>query len=462
MRARNASPTCFVTPIIAFFSQPQVSPFLLGGAAGAFLIVLCFLLAFNRSQRRQWTLALRLERLQEQSRSYDTETQRLRAERNELARECRKLDANNASLQTACNAMQQQIQERNALLNETRKQIEQDFQFLAGKIINEKGELLSRQHESALTLLLRPFHDQLLEFKKKVEEVYDRDSRDRVSMTKEIEHLKQLNRQVSADAANLTEALRGGNKLQGQWGEMILTRLLEASGLRSGTEFAVQVSLKTHDGTILQPDVLVYLPENRTVIIDAKVSLKAFTEAHNTRDDAHKQQQVKLHLDSIKRQINLLAGKQYQQLTGAGSLDFVLLFIPIEGAFQLAVEIEPEILTSAMQRKVILASPSTLLAILRTVHHLWRMDEQNRNSLVIAKQAGNLYDKFVGFAESFEEIGLRLNQTQQAWHTARNRLSTGQGNLIARTESLKNLGVQSNKQLPDSLKTTSSIGGETP
>jgi DNA recombination protein RmuC len=167
-----------------------------------------------------------------------------------------------------------------------------------------------------------------------------------------------------------------------------------------------------------------------------------------------------MHLDSIKRHINLLAGKQYQKLPGLGALDFVLLFIPVEGAFQLAVEQDPEILVGAMQRKVILTSPSTLLAILRTVHHLWRMDAQNRNSLLIAKQAGNLYDKFVGFSEAFEEIGLRLNQTQQAWHTARNRLSTGQGNLIARTEALKQLGVQTNKHFPDTLKNSSSIPGD--
>ncbi len=451
-----------MNPITALLNQLQINSLLLGGAVGAIVVAVIFLLVLSRSQRRQWSASFRLERLQEQSRTHDAEIQRLRSERNQLVKECRKIDAENASLQTACTLMQQQIQERNALLAETRKQIEQDFQFLAGKIISEKGELLNRQHESSLTLLLRPFRDQLLDFKNKVEEVYDRDSRDRVSMIKEIEHLKQLNRQVSSDAANLAEALRGSNKLQGQWGEMILARLLEASGLRNGTEFALQVSLKTPDGTTFQPDALVYLPENRTVVIDAKVSLKAFADAHSARDEAQKQQQVKLHLDSIKRQVNLLAGKQYQQLTGTGSLDFVLLFIPIEGAFQLAVEQEPDILISAMQRKVILASPSTLLAILRTVHHLWRMDEQNRNSLVIAKQAGSLYDKFVGFTEAFEEIGLRLNQTQQAWHTARNRLSSGQGNLIARTEALKDLGVQSSKQLPDSLKTIASVVGETP
>jgi len=450
-------------PLFPFSLDPaQLYPFVLGMAAGVVIALFFHLLASNRSQRRQLVLSLRLERLQEESRRLTQEIERLRLERNQMARECRQLDTDNASLQTGYTAMQRQVEERDLLLAETRRQIEQDFQLLAGKIITEKGELLNQQHESALTLLLRPFRDQVQEFKRKVEDVYDRDTRDRTALIKEIEHLKQLNQQVSLDANNLAEALRGNNKLQGQWGEMVLTKLLEASGLRNGQEFAVQVSLKTGEGSTFQPDVLVYLPEKRAVIIDAKVSLKAFLAAHNASDPDLKQQHLKQHLDSIRKHTAALAAKQYHQLMGAGSLDFVLLFIPMEGAFQLAVEHDPEILTQAMHRKVILASPSTLLAILKTIHHLWRMDEQNRNSLIIAKQAGSLYDKFVGFVEAFEEIGSRLNQSQQAWHTAKNRLSSGQGNLIARAETLKNLGVQSSKELPAALKHTSSAQGETP
>jgi DNA recombination protein RmuC len=445
-----------VNLLLPTLDQLQLSSFCLGLTVATVVAVILFLLARSSSQQRQLSLALRVERLQEESGEDEAEIQRLRLERNELARECRELDTDNASLQTSYNAMRQQVEERELLLTEARKQIEQDFQFLAGKIISEKGELLNKQHESSLTLLLRPFHDQLLDFKKKVEDVYDRDSRDRVTMIKEIEHLKQLNQQVSTDAANLAEALRGSNKLQGQWGEMVLTKLLEASGLRNGQEFAVQVSLKTDEGSTYQPDVLVYLPENRTVVIDAKVSLKAFTDAHAALDEPQKQQHLTQHLQSIKKHISMLAAKKYHQLTDSGSLDFVLLFIPIEGAFQVAVTQDPEILTSALHRKVILASPSTLLAILKTIHHLWRIDEQNRNSLLIAKQAGNLYDKFVGFTEAFEEVGLRLNQTQQSWHTAKNRLSSGQGNLIAKAEALKHLGVQTSKNLPDSCKHTSS------
>jgi DNA recombination protein RmuC len=208
--------------------------------------------------------------------------------------------------------------------------------------------------------------------------------------------------------------------------------------------------------------VLIHLPENRSIIIDAKMSLKAFLETHQTTEAERLQRAVRQHLDSIRKHVAQLAAKQYHQLVGLGTIDFVLLFIPIEGAFQLAVEQDPELLVSAMNRKVILTSPSTLLAILRTINHLWRMDEQNRNSLTIAKQAGNLYDKLVGFIEAFEEIGLRLNQTQQAWHTAKNRLASGQGNLIARAEALRKLGVQSSKELPEALRQSASVQGDPP
>lgn len=424
------------------------------------LTTILLLLLHGRNQRRHITLALRLERIQDEARDLTGELTQLQQDYDRLLDECRQLDTENASLHTTCHSLQQQLQEREMLRAETREQISRDFQLLASRVMAEKGEMLSQQHTAALDLLLRPFHEQLQAFKHKVDDIHERESRDRVSLLKEIEHLKALNSQIGADAANLTQALRGSNKLQGAWGEMVLGRLLESSGLRNGKEYAVQVHHATADGNTYKPDVLVYLPDNRTVIIDAKVSLKAFLDAHQAADTSDRARLIKQHLESIKKQINLLAAKQYHLLPEAGSLDFVLLFIPVEGAFQMAVEQEQDILVTAMQKKIILASPSTLLAILRTIHHLWRQDEQNRNSLVIAKHAGNLYDKFVGFVEAFEEIGLRLNQTQQAWHTARSRLTTGQGNLIARAEALKHLGVQATKDLPASLKPTSSGPGE--
>ena len=443
-------------------NQVDLVSFCLGAGGCALVAIVLFLLAQNKVQRRQLTLSLRLERFQDEAHALDNELTDVRREYDLLIRERRQLETENASLQTAYHSLQRQLQEREILLEETRDQIKRDFQILAGQVFHEKGESINRQHTTTLHHLLRPFQEQLQEFKKKVEDIYDHDARDRVSMLKEIEHLKELNQQVSSDAANLTQALRGSNKLQGQWGEMILSRLLESSGLRNGKEYQVQVHHISHEGAVLKPDVVVFLPEQRTVVIDAKVSLKAFQYAHNTHEEKERAAFIRQHLDSVKKQVNLLSGKQYQHLGDVGSLDFVLLFIPIEGAFQLAVEQDPEILVASMQKKVILASPYTLLAILRTIHHLWRMDEQNRNSLVIAKHAGNLYDKFVGFAEAFEEIGFRLNQTQQSWHTARNRLTTGQGNLVARAEALKHLGVLASKELPDSLTHPSSLSGEQP
>jgi DNA recombination protein RmuC len=449
-----------VNNFLPLLEQLQPLSLAVGLGFGMLALVLPLLILLGRSQRRRLILCLRLEQKEKEFALLGEELDRLRQERNQLARECREIDIENASLQTACNVMRQQVEERATLLAQTRRQIEQDFRLLTGEIMNEKEQTLNRRHESTLNALLRPFHDQLTEFKRRVEDVHDREARDRVSMLREIHHLKELNQQVSTEAANLAEALRGKSKLQGLWGEMVLSRLLESSGLRNGREFAVQVQLKGEDGAAYQPDALVYLPENRTVIIDAKVSLKAFANAHQAEDEAGRTTCIRQHLDSIRKHVASLSGKQYQRLTGFGSLDFVLLFIPIEGAFQLAVEQDPELLVHAMSRKVILASPSTLLAILRTIHHLWRMDEQNRNGLAIAKQAGNLYDKLVGFAEAFEEIGLRFNQAQQAWHTARNRLATGQGNIIARTEALKELGVQPAKDLPAALKQTASAQGE--
>ena len=445
---------------LPLLEQLQPVSLAVGFGFGVLLLVLPLLILLGRCQRRRLILGLRLEQKEKEFALLGEELDRLRQERNQLARECREIDIENASLQTACNVMRQQVEERATLLAQTRRQIEQDFRLLTGEIMNEKEQTLNRRHESTLNALLRPFHDQLTEFKRRVEDVHDREARDRVSMLREIHHLKELNQQVSTEAANLAEALRGKSKLQGLCGEMVLSRLLEASGLRNGREFAVQVHLKGEDGAAYQPDALVYLPENRTVIIDAKVSLKAFANAHQAEDEAGRTTCIRQHLDSIRKHVASLSGKQYQRLTGFGSLDFVLLFIPIEGAFQLAVEQDPELLVHAMSRKVILASPSTLLAILRTIHHLWRMDEQNRNGLAIAKQAGNLYDKLVGFAEAFEEIGLRFNQAQQAWHTARNSLATGQGNIITRTEALKELGVQPAKDLPAALKQTTSAQGE--
>ncbi len=332
-------------------------------------------------------------------------------------------------------------------LLENRHRQEEEVEILAHKVFLEQGRVLREQHSEGLSQILNPMREQLADFKKRVEEGQERELRDRLSLMKEIEHLRSLNERLSREAAELTTALQGSSKVQGLWGEMVLERILEESGLRPGKEFATQVALRDEQGRLKQPDVLVYLPENKVIVIDSKVSLSSYMAICRTSDSKEQEEHLKQHLASIQKHISNLSNKRYQNLPGLTTLDFVLLFMPVEGAFQRAVSKKPELLAEALQRRVVLASPSTLFAILRTIHHLWRIDEQNRNSETIAQEAGKLYDKLVGFVEAFAEVGNRLDQAQQSWKLADKRLRSGQGNLIHRAENLKGLGVQSSKDL---------------
>lgn len=417
-----------------------------------FLALLVSMSALRRERNKGILLGARVEIHADEIAALTQTCERLRTERHQLHEENRELTAELAGLLTTLEEKNKQVAARNELLESTRADMEKNFQILAERIFTEKGTTLTRNHQEELTRLLLPVREQLGDFKKKVEDVYDLETRDRVSLAKEIEHLKTLNQQISKDAVNLTNALKGQSKVQGLWGEMILEHLLENSGLKAGHEFEVQVPLKDKNGQSRMPDVLVRLPRGREVVIDAKVSLKAYEKLCRADDRDEEKLFTQQHIDSIKQHIRGLADKQYHLLEEINSLDFIVLFIPTEGAFQTAVSNEPELLNAAMQKKIVLASPSTLMAILRTIHHLWRQEDQTRNSLAIAKQAGNLYDKFIGFLESFEEIGARLHQTRSAWEITRNRLVAGKGNLVSRAETLKELGVQSNKTLPASIR----------
>lgn len=427
---------------------------LIGTAAlsAVFAVSCIYLLILHRRERtRRLQLDAREELLAGEIVDLETTCDRLRAERAELISENRDLSLTIATQQAAITDSSKQAETHRTMLAATREQLEKDFKILAEQIFTEKGATLSKKHQAELSTLLQPVREQLATFRKKVEDVYDRESRDRVSLVKEIEHLKRLNVQVSEDANSLAKALKGQSKTQGLWGEMILEQLLENSGLIPGREFETQITLKDSRGISRLPDVVVHLPGSRDIVIDAKVSLKDYEKACRAEDPDEEHQHLQAHLDSIKRHVTVLAAKEYNLLEPLNSLDFVLLFLPAEGAFQAAVSREPDLLNQALKKKVVLASPSTLLAILRTINHIWRQDEQNRNSLAIAKQAGSLYDKFVGFVEAFEEIGTRLHQSRDAWETARIRLVSGRGNLISRTETLRELGVQSNKDLPQSV-----------
>ena len=422
---------------------------LLGAALGLTTMGIVLLILHNRSQRSRLLLSLRLEQMAKNNRRLDEEAIQQQRLGDRLQEQHRQLERSNIELKASLRETTALARDRQHLFEQTRAQMEEDFQHLARKVLTEQGRILREQQTDGLQGVLHPVRDQLEGFRKKVADVYDRESRDRVALSKEIEHLKTLNERISRDALNLTRALQGKNKLQGQWGEMVLEKLLEESGLRPGQEFETQVSIRDTTGRLKQPDVIVHLPGKRDIIIDAKVSLNSYLQACRTGDSEQEAVYLRAHLESLNKHVSGLSNKQYQQLPGLTTPDFVLLFIPVEGAFQAAVSAKPDLLTQAMRRRVVLASPSTLLAILRTIHHMWRLDEQNRNALVIAKEAGNLYDKFVGFVEAFNEVGTRLNQATQSWQTAEKRLSTGRGNLITRADMLKKLGVQSARELPD-------------
>jgi DNA recombination protein RmuC len=333
------------------------------------------------------------------------------------------------------------------ILEQTRERLGQEFENLANRIFDEKSEKFSAMSKSKLDQTLTPLRQQLVEFKTRVEDVYDKESRDRVSLSHQIGELKSLNQKISEDAINLTNALKGDNKAQGNWGEVVLERLLEESGLRKGHEYETQVALKSDAGQRRNPDVIVRLPENRDLVIDAKVSLLDYERYHSAGEDSEKQVHLRAHIASIKRHIQGLSAKAYESLEGIRTLDFVLIFIPIETAFLLAFEHEPGLFKQAYDKNVIVVSPTTLLATLRTIQSIWRYERQNRNAEAIAQQAGRVHDQVVRVAESLEDVGKYLGKAQDSWHRTKERLRTGRGNLLMTADKLEQLGARTRKQL---------------
>lgn len=349
-------------------------------------------------------------------------------------------------------AERRQAEEKIALLNDARERLTYEFKVLAERILEEKGKTFADRSKTQMDGLINPLREQLGDFKKRVEDVYDKESRDRAALLNEIGHLKHLNERIGKDALNLTNALKGDVKTLGGWGEVVLERILEASGLEKGRAYETQVSLTGQRGSRYQPDVIVRLPEGRDVIVDAKVSLKAYARYHDSSDDTVRTTAIKAHLISLRTHVKSLSEKHYEDLDGLRTLDFVLMFIPIEAAFFAALEHDRSLFAEAFEKNVILVSPSTLLVTLRTIHNIWRYADQNENALEIARQAGGLYDKFIGFIEALEDVGRELDRARDAYRTARDRLSTGRGNLVRRAEQLKALGVKANKALPEAYR----------
>lgn len=356
-----------------------------------------------------------------------------------------------ARLESGFSVERQQHEEKVQMLMQAREQMTLEFRQLANDVLEQKGRVFAEASNLQMQQLLQPLGERLRTFEQKVDETYDKESKQRFSLEREIKSLLELNNRISADANRLTSALKGDNKSQGTWGEVILERVLEKSGLEKGREYDVQVSLKDEDGRRNQPDVVVHLPEHKDVVIDSKVTLTAYQAYYNATEDSQREQFLKQHIAAIRSHIRNLAGKNYQELPGLRTLDYVLLFLPVEAAFTLAVQHDDNLFTEAFERNIILVGPSTLLATLRTIQNIWRYEYQNKHALEIARQAGQLYDKFAAFAGDLEKIGERIGQTQKAWDDAHNKLRSGKGNLISRAERLKALGVRASKSLPGEL-----------
>lgn len=356
-----------------------------------------------------------------------------------------------ARLESGYSVERQQHEQKVQMLMQAREQMTLEFRQLANEIFEQKGRVFAETSNLQMQQLLQPLGEKLRTFEQKVDDTYDKESKQRFSLEKEIRSLLELNTRISDDANRLTSALKGENKTQGTWGEVILERVLERSGLQKGREYDVQVSMADEDGRKLQPDVIVHLPEQKDVVVDSKVTLTAYQAYHSATDDAQRELCLKQHIASIRSHIRNLAGKNYHDLPGLRSLDYVLMFLPVEAAFTLAVQHDDNLFTEAFERNIILVGPSTLLATLRTIQNIWRYEYQNKHALEIARQAGQLYDKFAAFVGDLEKIGDRIGQTQKAWDDAHNKLRGGKGNLISRAERLKALGVRASKSLPDEL-----------
>ena len=338
--------------------------------------------------------------------------------------------------------------EKVKLLDEAKERLKEQFNQLANEIFDAKSRRFEESSEERLQLLLQPFREQISTFSKQTQERFVKEHSERAVLRQELSQLRALNQQITQDAQNLTNALKGENKTQGNWGEIVLERILEESGLREGMEYETQGHYKGAEGNRLHPDVVIHLPQDKDIVIDSKVSLVAYERFMSAKNTDEKAVALKQHLASLNAHVKGLSEKRYEKLEGINTLDFVLLFMPIEGAFLLALEQDGTFYSKAYEKNIMIVSPSTLLVTLRTIEHIWRTERQEQNAQEIAKQAEALYDKFVAFVEDLTKIGDQIGKTQESYEKALNKLSVGNGNLVRRVKNMRKLGLKPKKSLP--------------
>lgn len=372
----------------------------------------------------------------------ELETERRKSE--ELSRQYTQAVTDNKNLV-------QRLEEQKRESEEMNKKLTAEFQNIAGMILEEKTKKFTEQNKEHLDIVLSPLKEKLEEFKRKVEETYDRESRETFSLKEEVRKLQDLNVRMSEEALNLTKALKGDTKKQGNWGELVLEKILERSGLEKDREYKAQVVTRNVDGETIKPDFVVYLPENKHIIIDSKVSLTAYEQMVNAETDDEREQRKKEHVASLRSHIKLLGEKNYQTAELFNSPEFVLMFVPIESSFGIAVQADQELFNYAWERKIVVVSPSTLLATLGTIASIWKQEKQTRNAIDIAKQGGALYDKFVGFVSDLTEVGKKMDSAKESYRDAMSKLVEGRGNIVRSIEALKTLGAKTAKAIDQKL-----------
>lgn len=352
---------------------------------------------------------------------------------------------------TQCKNLEEKLNNQKKELEELHSNFQTQFENIASRILKQNSMEFTSSNKKNMDQILAPLKEKIVAFEKKVEETYDKELRDNISLKEEVKKLYELNAKISDEANNLTKALKGDVKKQGNWGEVVLERILERSGLSRGQEYQREVATLNAEGKQIRPDVVIHLPEEKHIIIDSKVSLIAYERYINANDGDDKDQYIREHITSLKSHVKELAHKHYQSASILNTPDFVLMFVPIESSFAIAVQADQELFAYAWDLKIVIVSPSTLLATLRTIASIWKQEYQNRNVLEIARQGGALYDKLVSFSEDLLKVGKKLEETQDSYNDSIKKLNQGRGNLVRRAENIRQLGAKVKKKLPQSL-----------
>jgi DNA recombination protein RmuC len=423
------------------------SPTLFFGLCGLLVGVLLMRLLTNRDKTTITKLSTNLAVTEEKLK----QLQNKENEFNQLQQLYVETKTQNAELQTRMHEQGKNAEEKLNLLKDAEMRLNNQFESLAGKIFDERNKQFTEHNQTSLDHIVKPLREQLGEFKQRIETVYDNENKDRISLREEIVSLRRDTAQMNQEALNLTRALKGDKKTQGNWGEMILETVLEKSGLRKGIEYETQGAFRDENNKLFKPDVIVRLPEEKDIVIDSKVSLVAYELHCSTEDDAERITALKQHTEAVRTHIKSLSNKDYSGLKGLRSLDFVLLFMPIEAAFIAAFQADEKLFTDAFEHKIIVVTPTTLLATLRTIENIWRYERQNENARAIADKAGIVYDKIRGFVEDLDKLGKQLSTVHSTYDGVMNKLTIGNGNLIRQASSFIDLGVKVKKTIPKHL-----------